>query len=204
MTNLEDANLACELGADAVGFIFYERSPRFIQPEKAYPIMCSMPPFVAKVGVFVNMPFTDLIRTLDALHIDVVQLHGEESPEYCSRLKRPCLKVFRVGQNFNVEILQKYRVAGFLLDTFEPARYGGTGKSFDWLIAKQAKKYGRIVLSGGLKPENILEAIQASQPYAVDTCSGVEASPGKKDPEKMEAFLTRVHLGEVKEKSSFT
>lgn len=192
ITNLEDAMLACELGADALGFIFYEKSPRHILLEKAKTIMKSLPPFVTKIGVFVNMELKELNRVCKNLQIDLVQLHGDETPDYCGQVNVPCLKVFRVKNNFDVAILQDYQTRGFLLDTFQTNNYGGTGETFDWNIAKKAKKYGNIVLSGGLNPGNILEALNFVNPYAVDVCSGVEAFPGKKDPVKLKTLFEEI------------
>ncbi len=192
ITNLQDALMACELGADALGFIIYEKSPRFIQPAAAKEIMQSLPPFITKVGVFVNMPINDLSTICESLPLNLVQLHGNESPEYCQQVTLPCLKAFQVEPNFNLLKLNNYHTNGFLLDTFVKDKYGGTGKTFDWNIAIEAKKFGRIVLSGGLNSENILEALNFVEPYAVDVSSGVEASPGNKHLEKMQVFFREV------------
>ncbi|MFQ5822978.1 MAG: phosphoribosylanthranilate isomerase [bacterium] len=189
ITNLIDALEACELDADALGFIFHKKSPRYIQPVAAKDIMKSLPPFIIKVGVFVNMTLSDLYKICESVPIDVVQLHGDETPEYCRQISYPCLKVFRVNADFNLLKLKKYQTAGYLLDTFNNYIYGGTGKTFDWNIAKEANKFGRVVLSGGLNSDNILKALDFVRPYAVDICSGVEAFPGKKDPEKLKTFF---------------
>jgi phosphoribosylanthranilate isomerase len=189
ITNLEDALMACELGVDALGFIFYDKSPRYVQPNLAKAIMRCLPPFVTKVGVFVNTTLSLLTEICEIVPIEVVQLHGDETPEYCKQILHPCLKVFRVDADFNVLKLKEYETAGYVLDTFNNYAYGGTGATFDWSIAKEANKFGRVVLSGGLNSDNILKALDFVRPYAVDVCSGVEASPGKKDPQKLKRFL---------------
>ncbi len=196
ITNLEDALMACELGADALGFVFCQASPRFVMPISAKAIIKSLPPFITKVGVFVNMPLTNLIRICRTVPLDLVQLHGDETPGYCSRVPYPCLKVFRVQKDFSLLKLQEYQTTTFLLDTFHRSHYGGTGNTFDWEIARKAKKYGRVVLSGGLNQDNILEAIEFVKPYAVDVSSGVEAFPGKKDPHKLRAFFNEIRKSE--------
>lgn len=190
LTRYEDARLACELGADALGFIFYPQSKRFIAPEKAAGIIEGLPPFVTKVGVFVNHPATDVNQLAAQIGLDVVQLHGDESPEYCAQLQVPVIKAFRVkSDNFDVGVLRNYRCSGYLLDSYHPERYGGTGMSFDWRLAKEAREHGHLILSGGLTRDNVAAAIQSVRPDAVDVCSGVEAVPGQKHREKLIAFM---------------
>ncbi len=190
ITNLEDALLACDLGAHALGFIFYQKSPRYITPERARVIMHRLPPFLTKVGVFVNDTVSRVTEITRQAGLDLVQLHGEESPDYASELHRPYLKVFRVDDDFEVSRLADYpNAAGFLLDTYRPDAYGGTGETFDWNTAVQAKKHGPIVLSGGLNAHNVAAAIAQVEPYAVDVSSGVEAHPGTKSPEKLRALF---------------
>ncbi len=184
--------LACDLGADAIGFIFHEKTPRHIRPSEAQLIARSLPPFVTKVGVFVNMPIQELGKICETVPLDLVQLHGDEPTEYCRQVDRPWLKVFRVSDEFDVSQLAPYKAIGFLLDTFNQERYGGTGQTFNWKIAKEAKRFGQIILSGGLNPQNVSEAMNFVKPYAVDVCSGVEAVPGKKDPEKMRRFFGEI------------
>lgn len=193
ITNLEDALLACVSGADALGFNFYEKSPRFISPDRAREIITTLPPFVTRVGVFVNMPLESLQKLSKELDLNLVQLHGDESPEYCRALKVPFIKVFRVDEYFDWQILRKYPTRTFLLDTYRKGMYGGTGATFDWRVAREARNFGRIILSGGLTPENVAAALDAVRPYAVDVCSGVEQAPGKKDPEKLRAFMVQIH-----------
>lgn len=192
VTNLEDALLACKLGAAALGFIFYRKSPRYVQPEGARAIIQAVPPFVTTVGVFVNEPLAEVKQVIQVLSLNVVQLHGDETPEYCSQISHPYLKVFRVKDDFDVETLTNYQASGFLLDTYDDSNYGGTGVAFDWQIARKAREYGRIVLSGGLSPSNVLQAITFVQPYAVDVGSGVEAYPGKKDHQKLKSFFSEI------------
>ncbi|MCG8605720.1 phosphoribosylanthranilate isomerase [bacterium] len=192
MTNREDAVLASNLGADALGFIFYPKSPRYIEPAMALEIMRSLPPFITKVGVVVNMPMDELHRLTESLPLNLLQLHGDEDPGYCKWLSLHYLKVFRVGPDFDVSALDDYDASGFLLDTFHADHYGGTGETFDWQIAKTAARKARIVLSGGLTSRNVSEALNTVRPYAVDVCSGVEAKPGKKDSERMRQFFEKV------------
>ncbi|MFQ5754013.1 MAG: phosphoribosylanthranilate isomerase [bacterium] len=192
ITNLEDALMVCESGADALGFIFYQKSPRYINPAAARAMMQSLPPFITKVGVFVNMSISDLHEICEKVPLNVIQLHGDETPEYCQQITLPCLKVFRVNDGFHVQQLTEYQTAGFLLDTFSHDHYGGTGETFDWNVAKEAKKIGKIVLSGGLHAGNILQAVNLVQPYAVDVCSGVESYPGKKDAMKVKALFEEI------------
>lgn len=192
ITNLDDARAACDLGADALGFIFHEKSPRYIRPGDTAAIIRQLPPFVTPVGVCVNMPL-EAVRGLCAkVPLAALQLHGEESPEYCAQVPRPAIKVFRVRDAFDTAVLQKYQVAAFLFDTLSADGYGGTGRTFNWDIARNAKRYGRVVLSGGLRPDNVSAAVEQVQPYAVDVCSGVEAEPGKKDHRKLRAFFKAV------------
>lgn len=189
ITNREDALCAVNCGADALGFIFYEKSPRYVAPEKAAEIICDLPPFVTPVGVFVNAPHIDATVKLAGLR--AIQLHGDEPPEACLRHEVPVIRTLRVGSEFDALALRSYPVHTFLLDTARAGSYGGTGETFDWAKAREAKNYGRIILSGGLNPDNVREAIEQVAPYAVDTSSGVEAEPGKKDHKKVRNFLAR-------------
>jgi len=192
ITNLDDALVATELGADAVGFIFYEKSPRFINPKTAALIIRELPPFVATVGVFVNEPPDRVIDTAKEAGVGCVQLHGDETPEYCSSLGLRTIKALRVKDASVLNMLRSYSVSGILLDTYREGVPGGTGETFDWEIAAEAASAGRIILSGGLTPENIREAIEKVGPYAVDVSSGVESTPGRKDHEKLRKFFEQV------------
>lgn len=189
ITNLDDALVAVAAGADALGFVFYEKSPRFINPVKAAEIILRLPPFVQTVGLFVNEETEQINWTVDYCGIDVVQLHGDETPDDCLEVKRRVIKAFRIQNNISIDPLNKYQVSGYLLDAWSPDAYGGTGRTFNWELAEAAKQYGPVILAGGLLPENVAEAIKVVNPYAVDVSSGVESSLGKKDPQKVRAFI---------------
>ena len=194
ITNLEDALLAADLGANALGFIFSAKSPRCVAPGAAREIIRQLPPLVVSVGVFVDEEAA-VVRDLAArVGLDWVQLHGAETPEYCRSLGRRVLKGFRIQDENSLKALQEYRgaVQAFLLDTYKQGQMGGTGEVFDWDLARKAQAYGPIVLAGGLTASNVVQAIKTAQPQAVDVASGVEAAPGKKDPEKLRAFFAGV------------
>ncbi len=194
ITNLDDALLAVELGAHALGFIFSLQSPRKVEPEAARRIITHLPPFVLTVGVFVDEE-SAVVRDLAAgVGLDWIQLHGSEPPDYCLSLERRVIKAFRVRDESSLSEMEKYRdaVPAFLLDTYKPGQVGGTGETFNWDLARQARKYGPIILAGGLTPDNISQAIITARPQAVDVASGVEAAPGKKDPEKLRAFFNAI------------
>lgn len=187
ITNESDATAAVHAGADALGFIFYEGSPRYIKPERAAKIVARLPPFVITVGVFVNMPTEVIQEVQGTTGIHVVQLHGDESPEFCKKLDGPVIKALRVrDESWRIEA-ETYPVSALLLDTFVETQYGGTGKTFDWKLVKNSPY--RIILSGGLNPGNLAKAARIVRPYGIDTGSGVELEPGLKDHKKMEEFL---------------
>jgi phosphoribosylanthranilate isomerase len=194
ITNLEDALLAAELGANALGFIFYAKSPRKVAPETAREIIAQLPPFVASVGVFVDEAAAVVQELAGRVGLDWVQLHGQESPDYCRNLGPKVIKAFRIQGEDSLRRLADYQGAAqaLLLDTYKKGQVGGTGEVFDWHLAREAKKYGRIILAGGLTPENVAQAIATAEPAAVDAASGTEAAPGKKDPEKLRAFFAAV------------
>ena len=194
-TRLKDALLAVECGADAIGFIFYKKSPRYVTAKTAKEICSKLPPFVHRVGVFVNETADKINRIADRCGLDAVQLHGDESPAFCKKIKRRVIKVVRVKNTASLKEMSRYAVDAFLLDTYKEHQWGGTGKVFDWELATRAKKYGPVILAGGLNPGNVKEAIQKVQPYGVDVSSGVEQSPGKKDPRKVKAFLKALRKG---------
>lgn len=181
--------MAAEAGADALGFVFFEKSPRHIDPERAARIIAALPPFVQTVGLFVNADVDYVNATVDRCGLDLVQLHGEESPLYCESVRRRVMKAFRIRNMECLAPMPDYRVAAFLLDAYSPQAYGGTGKRFDWGVAIAAKQHGRIVLAGGLDPDNVAQAVAAVAPYGVDVSSGVEAAPGIKDPDKVRRFI---------------
>ncbi|MGQ9687949.1 MAG: phosphoribosylanthranilate isomerase [Desulfobaccales bacterium] len=194
ITNPTDARLAADLGAHALGFIFYPKSPRSVAPDAARDIIKNLPPFVLSVGVFVDEEAGLVREVAETVGLDWVQLHGRESPDYCKSLGRRVIKGFRVRGEEIFEELHKYQGAAqaFLLDAYKPELPGGTGETFDWEIARRAGTYGPIILAGGLTAANLAEAIQVAQPAAVDVASGVEAAPGKKDAEKLLAFFASI------------
>lgn len=187
MTNLEDALLCADEGADALGFVFYPRSPRAVSPEAAQEIICQLPPFLTTVGVFVNETAERIAEIAAFCGLDAVQLHGDESPDFCDHMTRRVVKAFRMREGVEPPFAA-YRADAFLLDAYLEGTPGGTGRRFDWTRARDAKRHGRIILAGGLTLDNLAEAIRVAQPDAVDVSSGVEAAPGKKDPSKVRAF----------------
>jgi phosphoribosylanthranilate isomerase len=189
ITNIDDALFSAELGADALGFIFVKTSPRYIRPSAARKIIQELPPFVIPVGVVADAEHDEILELINETGICCLQLHGNESPKQLAKFPVPVYKSFRVDKEFNLETLQRYKGSAYLLDTYVEGTLGGTGKTFDWDIAVTAKTYGRIILAGGLTPENIAEAIQKVHPYAVDVNSGVESAPGKKDGTKLERLF---------------
>ncbi|HRZ66728.1 MAG TPA: phosphoribosylanthranilate isomerase [Candidatus Omnitrophota bacterium] len=193
ITNLKDAEAACRLGADALGFVF-AKSPRRIDAEKARSISLKTPPYVSLVGVFVDEDIKKLLKIAEKCRIDCVQLHGNESINYCKQLKKyyKIVKAVRIGEKKDLDGLSGYDVDAFLLDTYRPGKAGGTGEKFDWNLALRVKKLGRpVILSGGLKPRNVRGAIRKVKPYAVDVSSGVESSPGRKSMKLMKEFIQR-------------
>jgi phosphoribosylanthranilate isomerase len=192
ITTWEDARLSIDLGASALGFNFYPPSPRAVSPADAWSIIRRLPPFVEAVGVFVNWPPLVVDALARALRLGSVQLHGAESPVEVDELirKQRVIKAVQVKPGFRVASLAGYRAAdALLLDGYSRELHGGTGRTLDWNVARQARRYGRIVLAGGLKPENVAEAIRVAQPYAIDVASGVEARPGRKDPARLRALF---------------
>lgn len=190
ITNLEDAFAAVDYGADALGFVFYKGSPRYISPETAREIIRQLPPFITTVGVFVDEPTSNIEDILKSVPLDVVQFHGHESPEACMLFRRG-IKAIRVKELSDLEPLKRYKVSAFLLDTYTPESLGGTGQIFNWDIAVAAKQFGKIILAGGLNPENIEKAIRWVRPYAVDVSSGIEKEKGKKDLKRMKLFIEK-------------
>ena len=191
-TSLKDAFLAVESGADAIGFIFYKMSPRNISQKEAKEIILQLPPFIETVGVFVNETPDKINRIAEQCKLNSIQLHGEESPALCRRVKRKVIKAFRVKNADSLKSIASYDVSGFLLDSYNDGSKGGTGQVFDWNLALRVKKQGPVILAGGLNPYNVFTAIHRVKPYGVDVCSGVENSPGIKDHEKIRAFIKSV------------
>lgn len=188
ITNTEDALAAAAYGADAVGFVFYRGSPRYVSPERAREIVSHLPPFLTTVGVFVNEKDEAMREVMEFTGMNVLQLHGDEPPAACGVWPK-VIKAFRVKDFVDLKPLEACRVSSFLLDTYAPDTYGGTGVAFNWDIAVEAKRYGSVILSGGLTPDNVVKALRWVKPYAIDVSSGVEASKGKKDLKIMRAFI---------------
>ncbi len=197
LTRPDEALAAVAAGADAVGFVFVPGTPRFIAAEPAAEIIRQLPPFVAKVGLFVNADTQTVARTIAQTGIDTVQLHGEETPEFARQFRGAVkvIKAFRIRGAESLAALAAYADAAdaWLLDAFVPGTHGGTGARFDWEHAVTARGLGKaIILAGGLTPDNVAEAVRRVGPFAVDVSSGVEAAPGRKDPAKVAAFLRAV------------
>ena len=188
IANIEDALLAEQLGADAIGFIFYRQSKRCISPEAAKIISQKLSAFTVKVGVFVNETEDEINRIVKEVKLNLVQLHGEEKPEMIERLILPSIKSFRINDEFDFSILEKYPCTNFLFDTFSQNEFGGTGKTFDWNIIPSSLRK-RIILAGGISEKNVEEIFTKINPYAVDVSSSLEISPGKKDHDKMKSFF---------------
>jgi phosphoribosylanthranilate isomerase len=198
ITSAEDAAAAVDAGADALGFVFYRKSPRYIEPSLARQIIMSLPPLVTPVGVFVNEDQQVVRKLMDDCGLALAQLHGNESVTYCQELSRPILKALRVKDRSTFLALAEFRgragVRGFLLDAFSDQAFGGTGQVIDWQLAAEAAKAASILLAGGLTPDNVEKAIQAVRPYGVDVSSGVERGPGQKDHDKVRAFIRAVRF----------
>ena len=198
ITNAEDAQVAVLAGADALGFVFYSKSPRFVEPKVAKQIISGLPPFVLPIGVFVNEEPKVVRNVMEECGLALAQLHGDETPAYCESLERPVLRGIRLRDRGSFLAMAEYKgragVRGFVVDAFSESAYGGTGKTTEWDLAVEAARAAPILLAGGLTPENVQEAIQKVKPYGVDVSSGLEASPGKKDPAKVQAFIHAAKL----------
>jgi phosphoribosylanthranilate isomerase len=189
ITTIDDARVAVEAGADMIGLIFYPLSPRFVTPEQAHTIVAHLPPGFPVVGVFVNESVDTVTRIAQTSGVHMVQLHGTESPEMCQQLPWRVIKTFRFTAHIQPEMMPQYTVEAFLIEGFHAGVYGGGGAQADWQRVASLHHYGRIILAGGLTPENVHEAIRIVRPYAVDVCSGVEATPGTKDRDKVHTFV---------------
>ncbi|TAA74043.1 MAG: phosphoribosylanthranilate isomerase [Candidatus Electronema aureum] len=196
---LEDALAAVEAGIDALGFIFHKKSPRYVEPETAWIIIKQLPPFVDTVGVFVDRDREEVEEIIRFCSLNYVQLHGQESPDYCEKLSHsaaPCriIKALRVGAQLRAEDVAPYSeyVQGFLLDTYQKGQEGGTGQTFDWSLIKPLRLQRDFILAGGLDANNVCKALEAARPYAVDVNSGVEISPGCKDHQRIRDFVRQV------------
>jgi phosphoribosylanthranilate isomerase len=190
ITNVTDAQAAIEAGADLLGFVFFEKSPRHISVKAASEIARQLPPSVARVGVFVNAREELISEALGKCGLNVLQFHGEETPEDCVKFGVMSMKAFRVRDAESLRELPAYQTDAWLLDAYASGQRGGTGVTFNWDLAAEAQKFGRpIFLAGGLTPENVAEAVRRVRPFAVDVSSGVEAAPGQKDVAKVRAFI---------------
>ncbi len=189
ITRLEDAINAAESGADALGFVFYRKSPRYIEPDAAASIINKLPPFVTPVALFVNESKNKVWDVLNTTGINVLQFHGDEMPDYVSSFEQRVIKAIRVKDEASLQAASDFDVNAFLLDAWSPDLYGGTGKKFDWEVMRQAGTMKRFILAGGLTPENVALAVGMIKPYGVDVSSGVESSPGVKDHEKVRRFI---------------
>lgn len=197
ITNSEDALLSAQFGADALGFNFYAKSPRYIAPEKAREIAEQLPPEVLKVGVFVNESLEKIIETAEIAKLGAIQLHGEETPEFVREIKAKTkleiIKAFRVSPEFEPEDVLRCEADAILLDAYSPKEHGGTGETFDWKIAGKVREiFPKMYLAGGLSAENVAEAIENVQPFAVDACSCLEIRKGFKDAQKLKDFIFAV------------
>lgn len=196
ITNLDDALVAVEAGAFALGFNFYPRSPRYIRPPDARRIVAQLPSNLLTVGVFVNEAGPEVVaRIADEANVSALQLHGDEPPEFARALKeRLVIKALRVGEGFVPESVLEYETEAILLDSFSGLERGGTGRTFDWEIARRVRELvPKLFLAGGLSPENVAEAIRVVRPFAVDACSRLESAPGRKESERVRSFLAAAH-----------
>ena len=198
ITNTEDAGVAVAAGADALGFVMYRKSPRWVEPAVARSIIAGLPSFVLPVGVFVNEEAERVRALMDECGFALAQLHGDESALYCQNLSRPALKALRLKDRGTFLALAEFQglanVRGILIDAFSDQAYGGTGQTVNWTLAQEAARSTPIILAGGLNPANVAGAIRMVHPYGVDVSSGVEKSPGKKDQDKVRAFVEAARL----------
>ena len=189
ITSLENAWMAVNYGASAIGMIFYKGSPRYVEPNKVVKWIEQVPDKVKKVGVFVNENIEIIQSAIEKLSLDYIQIHGNESPEFCKEIIKPIIKVLRVDNHVDNSVLEGYNVYAFLLDTYKKDKFGGTGENFNWEFVAALKTETPIILSGGLNADNILQGIDVVQPAAVDLSSGVESRPGEKDENKMKQLF---------------
>ena len=194
ITNVRDARVAAAAGADALGFVFYDKSPRYVRPETAREIAVNMSRQIARVGVFVDQHEGEVKEIARFCLLDFIQLHGNESPEYCAKFPTSrVIKAVSLRDPSDITALGRYRVRALLLDTYDASRFGGTGRTCNWDLARKTARQFPVILAGGLDESNVLSAIRAVSPMGVDVGSGVEASPGIKDPEKVRRIISLVN-----------
>jgi phosphoribosylanthranilate isomerase len=190
VTNVADAQAAAEVGADMIGLNFYEKSPRYLTVAQAVEISRALPPFVMRVGVFVNPEEALVTRAIGECNLSLLQFHGDETSEFCTQFSLMSMKALRVRDAESLNELANFQTDAFLLDAYSKSGLGGTGEQFNWDLAVEAQKFGKpIFLAGGLTPENVAEAVRKVRPFAVDVSSGVEISPGKKNHAKLKEFI---------------
>ncbi len=193
ITSMADGRAAAAAGADMIGLMFYEKSPRHVSLSAAAEIARALPPFVLKVGVFVNPDAGLVMRAIAECGLSLLQFHGDEPPDFCTGFGMMSVKAFRIRDAESLSALGHFNTDAFLLDAYSASGLGGTGEKFNWDLAVAAQKFGKpIFLAGGLTPENVGEAVRKVQPFAVDVSSGVESAPGKKDAVKVQAFIAAV------------
>lgn len=192
LKTLEEVEACIVSGANWLGFNCYPPSKRFVTPEEIRKLLSIVPPNIITVGVFVNESLEKVHQIVETTGLQMVQLHGDESPEYGMALKIHYFRAFRVSPQFQLKTIQNYATPYFILDSYHPNFYGGTGDSFNWEIATQAKQFGKLILAGGLNPENVTKAIEVVRPFGVDVCSGVETAPGVKDLQLVSNFISNV------------
>ena len=189
ITNLDDAQHASACGADALGFVFYPGSSRCVAPEQARRIIAELPPFVTAVGLFVNESPARIRDLVAFCGLDAVQLHGDEEPDQCAYPACRVIKALRLEEGMKESLFASYQVSALLLDAYVPDRFGGTGQRCDWEQAGRIAAVHRVILAGGLTPDNVAEGVRQVRPYGVDVSSGVEKKPGQKDPDKVARFI---------------
>ena len=191
ITSVADATVVAAAGADMIGLMFYEQSPRHITLPQAVEISRALSPFILRVGVFVNPAADVVLRAINECGLNLLQFHGDESSEFCTQFGVMSVKALRVRDAESLSALEKYDTDAFLLDAFSKSGLGGTGEKFNWDLAVAAQKFNKpIFLAGGLTPENVAAAVSQVRPFAVDVSSGVESAPGVKDPKKVRDFIT--------------
>lgn len=190
ITSTVDALAAVDAGADLLGFMFYPESPRYVSPAAGGEIIRALPRYVSKVGVFVDAAPADVVQVIQLCGLDLLQFHGDEPPEYCLQFGLMTMKAIRVRDEESLRRLTEYPTDAWLLDAFVPGKLGGSGATFNWDLAVAAQSLGRpLFLAGGLTPGNVADAVRRVRPFGVDVSSGVESAPGRKDPEKLRAFI---------------